>query len=370
MSKKRKRSRKAPDEATKLPRRGIFMMHEVPGNVAWQVPRPLTTDLVKRIAFNCFLCDVELSTAPDAPNGATDEDVFARWLQRRFNVAGQHFPLNDGTERLYSDLLVPACRQCNNVYMSSIEDRIARAITGDFARFAQLRREDLYLWCAKIYYGLIYHQTKLSDWRAGSVPFNPQLPQDRLHELDFLLRVLQGFRKRVMVGGPKKFFSLLTFPLSGSTQDFKPALTKEFPCIALQLGSVGVICVLDDFGTTENVYDEFYATALNGKVLDPMQFWELVARLSYLSWIMPFRFTYSCFEGQHDMMLEYSPESLGECAYDERIQAQWIADLTGSPIDMIYVNGSARSLLLRPDRSFNELTSEDDSPINQHPTQT
>ena len=79
-----------PSGKSDLPPRGIFMMHEAQGPVQWQArPPDSRVDLAKRIAFNCFLCGVELSKQKGVANQATDEDVFARWLQRRFDLPGQ-----------------------------------------------------------------------------------------------------------------------------------------------------------------------------------------------------------------------------------------------------------------------------------------
>jgi hypothetical protein len=233
-----------------LPPRGIFMLTDAKRPVEWQPPVALTKDLAQRIAFNCFICGVELSLDKDADNRATDEDVFARWVQRRFNLRHEYFPLKDGGRKKYSDLLIPACGKCNNEYMSQIEDRIARALVGGFSQFSSLRRADIYLWLAKIYYGLVYHETKMSDWRNAGATFTPRVSETILKDLALLLDLLQGFRKRVLVGGPQKLFSVLMFPLrSGvdSKRHFRPALRLDFPCIALQLGSVGLFSVLDDF---------------------------------------------------------------------------------------------------------------------------
>jgi hypothetical protein len=235
----------------------------------------------------------------------------------------------------------------------------------DFKRFLQLRKEDLYIWCAKIYYGLIYHETKLCDWRTADASFSPSLPNAILRELSFLLDLLQGFRKRVLVSGPRKLFSLLSFPLhaDGDPADtFHPAIQVQFPCIALRLGSVGVLCVLDDFGTTENAYAQIFEPALRGKTLDPIQFGELVGRLSFLSWNMPFEVTVGRIEGKRDMMLDYSVRSLGDQMPDPKAEAEWISELTGLPVEDFYANGGARSLLLRPDRTFNELSRGGDPP--------
>jgi hypothetical protein len=281
---KRSADRQSP-QAIRLPSRGIFLMADVKDSVEWQPAIPANLVLAKRIAFNCFLCDVELTTGVAAENRATDEDVFPEWLQRRFDLSDKYVPLKNGNRCKYSELLIPACQKCNNEYMSRIEERVARALDGDFKRFLQLRKEDLYIWCAKIYYGLIYHETKLCDWRTADASFSPSLPNAILRELSFLLDLLQGFRKRVLVSGPRKLFSLLSFPLhaDGDPADtFHPAIQVQFPCIALRLGSVGVLCVLDDFGTTENAYAQIFEPALRGKTLDPIQFWELVGRLSLL----------------------------------------------------------------------------------------
>jgi hypothetical protein len=347
----------------KMSPRGIFLAGEAKGlPVEWQAPRPVTLDLVNQIAFECFLCGSKLSTDKDAENRATDEDVFPQWLQRDFNVADKCISMADGSERKFSELLVPACGRCNNNYLSRIENRIKRALDGGFARFSQLRKADTFLWCAKIYYGLIYHQVRASDWRAPT-SHTPQLPESWLKDVSFLLDLLQGFRKRVMVYGPRRLFSVLYFPLQAGfdrSKYFRPAYNILFPCVALQLGCVGILCVLDDFGTTENAYRKLFQSTIGGKALHPIQFWELVGRLSYLSWIMPFSCSYFLAQGAHDIMIDLAPVSLGEHPHDPEEEARWLHDMTGQPQDCFFQGGRSRTLLMRPDRSFNEILIENE----------
>ena len=363
MARRARSSRAGTPGNDELPPRGIFMLADAKGPIEWQQPPALTKDLAQRIAFNCFICGVELSADRTAPNRATDEDVFAKWVQRRFNLRNEHFPLQNGSQKKYSDLLIPACGKCNNEYMSQVEDRIARALAGGFSQFSTLRREDVYLWLAKVYYGLVYHETKLSDWRNADASFTPLLPETILRDLAFLLDLLQGFHKRVLVGGPEKLFSLLMFPLHSGTDAksyFRPALRLDFPCIALQLGSVGVFSVLDDFGTTENAYDQVFASALRGQTLHPIQFWEVVGHLSYLSSRMPFECSFAKIEGDADVTLDYAPRSSGDLPVDVRDEAEWVSALTGLPLETFFGENGLKSLVLRSDRTFNEVEFRDE----------
>ena len=131
---------------------------------------------------------------------------------------------------------------------------------------------------------------------APAGPLNRRCPRSFCTSCLSLLLLCKDTLKRVMGKWPAQLFSLLLFPLHAGRDParyFFTNLLLAFPCIAFQLGPVGVMCVLDDFGTTENAYAAYFEPALRGQTLDPLQFWELVGRLSYISWLMPFEFSYS-----------------------------------------------------------------------------
>ena len=117
--------------------------------------------------------------------------------------------------------------------------------------------------------------------------------------------------------------------------------------------------VLDDFGTTENAYDRVFASALRGQTLQPVQFWEVVGHLSYLSSRMPFGCSFAKIDGQADLMLDYAPRSLGNLPINAKDEAEWVAALTGLPLETFLGPNGLISLVLRSDRTFNELKLED-----------
>ena len=194
---------------------GIFHLHDVGGDkIEWQqAPRSVPDSEGASVAFECFLCGRPLNRIRDHAQQDTNEDVFPRWLQRRYDLADHYFPLSDGRQKKYSEALIPACRQCNNVYMSGIEDRIARGVAKGFETFNDLQKYVVFLWCAKIYYGITHFEVQPRDGTT-KLPEQSSVPPYFLHDIRWLLHLLQGFRKRVLVNGHRSLpFSLLRFPL-------------------------------------------------------------------------------------------------------------------------------------------------------------
>jgi hypothetical protein len=358
------------DRPLNLPRVGIFQANEVRvGAVPWRSgTHPLEPDaeeLAHRIAFHCFLCGVQLTSKRGAKSQDTGEDVFPKWMQRHFRLSDKLIRLEDGSWRSYSEVLVPCCARCNNEYLSRFEDRIVRAFRVGFERFAQLRKADIFLWCAKIYYGLVHLEVCPRN-PTTKVPLKPTLPQETLEDLNFLLRLLQGFRKRVVIFGVEHApFSLLLFPLRAGRDPlhyFKVKQVTIFPGIALQLGPVGIISVFDDFGETEEFYGQKFLPALGGKALHPDQFWELAGRLLYRAYLVPLETSMSLVEGKDDMMLNLLPRPVKGAEPDPWEAAEWIARIADTKPGFYWSSTTKapnRTLLLRPDGSFNELVFED-----------
>ena len=346
-----------------LPRCGIFLPREAKRtSIAWQNRQNDSYEdsrgILERIQFNCFLCGAQLTVEGGTESSATDEDVFPKWVQAYFDLRDRHFYLHDGSERKYNETLIPCCAKCNNEYMSRFEARIARALKGGFDQISQLRKADVFLWCAKIYYGLLHHEAKPRDWRTNQ-SFEPTISPRLLDDLGLLLLLLQGFRKRLMVFGPDHLpFSILRLPLHATGEPaagFRTGYLMHVPAIALQLGRVGIICVLDDFGATEDGYRELVGSALSGKLLHPEQFWELAGRLFYLSYRHPLGTRMMMVDGPHDMMLDLDPYPLGDVKYDPADEADLLATMTQLPRETFFdTDGRIKSILLRSDRSFNE----------------
>lgn len=352
-----------------LPRCGIFLPREAKrSSIPWQNRENDSLEgsqgILERLQFNCFLCGVQLTVEAGTEFSATDEDVFPKWLQTYFELENRYFYLHNGDKRKYSEALIPCCAKCNNEYMSRFEARIARALKRGFEQFSQLRKADVFLWCAKIYYGLVHHEAKPRDWR-GDQHFEPTISPKLLDDLGLLLLLMQGFRKRVMVFGPDHLpFSILRFRLHASGEPaacFRTGYLMHVPAIALQLGSIGIIAVLDDFGATEEAYRQLVGSALSGKTLYSEQFLELAGRLFYLSYRNPLGTRMMMVEGPHDVMLDLDPYPLGDLKYDPADEAELLSKMTELPIEIFFdSDGRIKSILLRSDRCFNEQPFFDD----------
>jgi len=351
---------------------GIFHLYDLGRpQVDWQQgPASVPDDpdvLLRRVAFECFICGEPLNKITDHAKQDTNEHIFPQWLQRRFDLADLPITLSDGRQIKYSDALIPACRQCNNVYMSGIESRMSNAVVG-FDAFNNLPKYAVFLWCAKIYYGRMHLEVQPRDGTT-KLPQPPSLPPDFLKDCKWLLQLLQGFRKRVLVSGhPLLPFSVIRVPLQVGKDEtfyFQSRSPTKLPGIALQMGRVGLISVFDDFGLTENWYTQHFARALAGKALHPVQFWELAGRAFYATSLQPFHTFCSLLEGEFDMWLEYSPEPEHQEEFDQKAAASWVRLFTNAPKDVPFWNpktGGTITFLMKSDDSFNDMPLGDDDP--------
>lgn len=332
--------------------------------------------MLHRVAFNCFLCGATLNRVRDHARQDTNEDVYPRWLQRRYDLADLDITLSDGRTKKYSEVLVPACRECNNVYLSGVEDRISRAVNRGFHAFGNLPKHLVFLWCAKVYYGLVHLEVQPRDG-TSKAPERPSLPPHFLDDLGWVLRLLQGFRKRVIVEQPQDLpFSVLRFPLQVGKDEsyyFQARHTTQFPGIALQMGRVGVICVFDDFQAMERRFAATFGAALDGHALHPVQFWELAGILLYSASLYSYHTQFVLMETEHDIWIKYMPIQDREGEFSDRDAAVWAQKL--SMIWARFLTGDSRGMqfydpttekrittLVEPNGTFNELPVDDEMP--------
>lgn len=139
----------------------------------------------------CFMCGAVL----DGTN-RTDEHVFPRWLQAKHDLRDQRIYLLNNTTIAYSQLTIPCCRRCNNEYLSSIEAKVKAAFAEGVSAVRDMDQRTLFLWLAKVSYGLTYREHFLPIDRTAAVraPITPVelVEQFRVHHL-----LLQAARSEV-----------------------------------------------------------------------------------------------------------------------------------------------------------------------------
>lgn len=329
---------------------------------AEQTPvRATPRDLITQLEAQCFICKEQL-THSSAPNlgTITREDVFPQWLWEKFELQDSFIDFPHGGSKTYPDILVPCCNTCNTKWMSQVEQRISKAgkAADEYPEFIKLSRSDVSLWAAKILYGLLALSIKPWDFDA-KMGQPPRLSDAVLDHLQLATRLLDGFRKRVIINAPAHPFSILMFRLkSGGPAwfnfDYRDNL--EWPtALALRMGSLGLLVVFEDFGYVEGWYQAQLASLLDGRTLHPVQFLEVVARAFYHAGLGGYNYSYSLIEGVNDTYISLKPyPTEGRERSDERL-AELMVRLTGDQGLGEIIEGKSPSLLVRKDGAFRDL---------------
>jgi hypothetical protein len=232
----------------------------------------------------CFICKKRLRRSRTANAGDyTKEDVFPRWLVETFELQDAVIDFPDGKSARYGDILVPCCQPCNNDYMSPVEERISKAVKApdQYPEFIKLSRSDMALWAIKIIYGILFH--RIAPWNFNKHRPRPTGISDQvLDQFRFSQKLLDGFRKRVLLSGTDFPLSILVLPIKpGATGelafDYKDYI--EWPtAIAIRMGTVGFIAIFEDFSVVNEWFKTERAALIEGKQLHPLQFMEIAAR--------------------------------------------------------------------------------------------
>lgn len=101
----------------------------------------------------CFLCAEQL-----IEGSYTEEHVFPKWLQNKFNLWNQELVLLNGTPIKYKNLKIPCCSSCNNELLSELENKIRNGFESGFDSFIKIDDFDIFLWISKIFLGTIYKE--------------------------------------------------------------------------------------------------------------------------------------------------------------------------------------------------------------------
>jgi hypothetical protein len=189
----------------------------------------------------CFLCGCPLRT-----RNRSDEHVFPKWLQSRFDLWNNRLILVNRTEIPYKSLTVPCCKRCNNVHLSQIENKVRDAVAVGPSAVEALDPLIVYLWMGKIFFGILYCEHLLSGERGRRS--KPILPRDVLEELGFHHLYLQGTRKRLICpfGIPGSLFVFGTSEPERTNLQFDFLDNHILRCMAIRMGSVGIVCVFHD----------------------------------------------------------------------------------------------------------------------------
>lgn len=226
---------------------------------------------------HCFLCGEELSE-----ENRSNEHIFPKWVQNKFDLWNQKLQLPNGTLISYKQLTIPCCKICNNVYLSEIENKVKEK-SDSFESFSTLEPETIFKWVTKIFYGLIFKDLSLMIDRKqpdkGTI-----VTKELLERFKLVHEMLQSIRLKITFSADA--FSLFIFRVH---RDADNEIRRDFffsddvlhSQIAIQLGEIGIVCCIAENGITNKKLSKFIKPYLSYK-LHPIQFSEMIARIFYM----------------------------------------------------------------------------------------
>jgi hypothetical protein len=221
----------------------------------------------------CFLCGA-------LNPSISQEHVFPKWLQHRYNLWNQRLILLNDTFIQYRNLRVPCCATCNNEPLSRLEAKISSAVASGYKACVELDPRLWYLWAGKLFYGVLRKELTLPLNRAQ--PSNGGIVSEAaLKSFSNLHRFLQGIRgNHTFLEEPPYSVLVCNVYDLGEQFDYSFADSSRYMTLAIRMGEVGVIVAFEDASLTAKSYGR-YITEVDGRKLHPLQFDELYAKVTY-----------------------------------------------------------------------------------------
>ncbi|MFJ5958248.1 hypothetical protein ACIQC5_20100 [Paenarthrobacter sp. NPDC092416] len=231
----------------------------------------------------CFLC---LSALNDS--NRTKEHVFPKWLLKRHGLINETVTLQNGTYIPYRQLTIPSCLECNGTHLSQMESTVRAAFELGFDGVKAMDRRVLFLWLAKIFYGLLVKErSSLLDRKDADGPTivrDEDLGRFAMHH--FLMQNVRGTAAWVGSAGENPWS---IFVLKCQVSEAEPHLnfdyvdSNEIPFLAIRSGDIAVIASLQDWGHLETDLEVQHLVAAQQLELHPLQFKEAAVVAGYLS---------------------------------------------------------------------------------------
>ncbi|ULO08951.1 hypothetical protein H1230_09350 [Paenibacillus sp. 19GGS1-52] len=302
---------------------------------------------------NCFLCGVELKKH-------TDEHIFPKWLQNKFNLWDQTITLLNGTEIPYRMLKIPCCNTCNNEYLSQLEIDISKAVDGGYDSFVQLDENKIFYWASKILYGLFLKELSLNidrkDPVAGTI-----MSLEAMGKFNTLHMLLQGIRFPTQYV-PVKPYSIFIFKMYEYEDSDWDELNFNYfdsyiqTVYGMKMNDIGFILCIEDSGVQAE-FGEKYFEKYKDKIIHPIQLKEIFAKISYKQYLANYPPRYITIETDNERVVQVIQPS-GD------VYKEWSQELYASCLAhtwRTYPNLRFEDIYFPPDRVMSYLNNENGS---------
>lgn len=221
----------------------------------------------------CFLCGTQTEQI-------TQEHVFPKWLQQRYELWDQRIGLLNNTNIQYRNLRIPCCSTCNNEVLSRLEAAVSSAVASGYDSCTALDERFLYLWAGKLFYGILRKEMSLLYDRS-CVEKGNIISEANLKSFSNLHLFLQGIREKHSFSSTPPYSVLLcNLHDLGPCRNYFIRDSLVYMTVAIRMGEVGIIVAFEDAGLSARSYGR-YVAKVNGRKLHPIQFDEIYAKVTY-----------------------------------------------------------------------------------------
>jgi hypothetical protein len=200
------------------------------------------------------------------------------------------------------------------------------------------------MWLSKIFYGILYRESLLrADRRIGKRTI---VPKSALQELRLHHDFMQGIRRSLdfPYGIPGSIFIFGTDQPDRIESQFDFLDNHANLSIALRMGSVGIICCLQDGGLTKAFHDRLRRPYYRKNRLHPIQFREATAEVFYKSMLLESRPLYTVLEHKQKMLvMTQNPRYVTFREWDWFTFCKILAHYWDQPMDEIYGSNIGRA---------------------------
>ena len=238
-------------------------------------------DPFDKMQFNsetCFLCGASIDTHQTVP-------VFSAWLMRHYRFGEKQLLLLDKSIIQYKDLTIPCCSDCQEQYIEPLEQRLEKAHHKGTAGFKAADERDVYLWLAKMFYGILVREL-LNEQNPlikpeHAVGENPKM----FIKFQSFFKLLQALRLPILFDDFTPF-SLFMLEVKATENDVPFEYRDELNTMmfSLKMGSVQLICHLLDNNVLQKALKPVYDD-LKDKPVHPIQAAEFTARAYYAAYL-------------------------------------------------------------------------------------
>ena len=275
-------------------------------------------------AATCFLTGADLLSADEQIG------VFPDWILERFSLREKKMRMMDQVTGIrYDDLKLPASGDVKTAF-ENLDAEIKKAFDKGYEEVKKIPEERLFLWMARLVYGVVYHDLCLEIERAT------KKDKEKEFRLSTLLKerfgkfhlMLQSLMVPIEFKGLKPLtIRIVRLKYSKDTFNYKDEPTNLN--FSLGMNDFGIVACLQDNGAVgknqQDIIDK-----ISDKILHPIQFEELCARFLYANYLIKRRAQHIIQQMDEKVVIESvpvidTPENPLFARWDDNMFAQVLA---------------------------------------------